>query len=1030
MRLRLLILLFCSLFVADAAVMLSGSDAPSSGAGSNGDLYHRTDTRAIYGPKSAGAWPATFSYVVGKGCTTAYHIDKDCDGYGVGPTSQTTDPNPLFDVDADDNDATVNTSASVLTKYGTINAFLAYLGYPTNVVKYIDPVGGNDSTGDGSAGNPYLTWQPLATTFNHNGAGTGGTVLWRAGAASWGSVSNPFATSFSAPVVVMAYPGERVTIQGINLNTETYGKSANVIYDGWTLRCPVLGAGNGFDANHVNGITLKNMEMSGCSHAWQVGGGGQDLTIDNTVMHDTSSHAVYPTSAGLYAAGQFDCAAWTWDTTGGNFPNGFNPYTNLRITNSLVYNSGTGGLEALHLNAYICGGAVSGNIIHNTGGTGIGLQTSVQGTSSVPFLVANNLIVSNQSAGITISVYGCDNNGSPAAASQFDPGGTCFGSSFGIGTTYYPGMHDYISIVNNTIWTGQYATQGGGDCSPTDPGYSGGQCTIPSYGIYVTDYSVGTPGNRWIKHLTIQNNTIGTYNDCGAGRRQLQFTRNSFPDTYTIKNNVFHNLAGSDQCAVMHVSSDAQSASPGTFTFTQFQSYNTGSNGGNVFGSPLFTDSALGYYATPHLFNMRLSASSPAIGTGLHAGAPSFDVAGMPRANPPSIGAYDLPLAWSQHSPGAGPPGFAGWGLMFWDPYAQKIGSYGQRNSTQGNSIYSTDFSYADLSGAAPVWTLQSGGTGSADNAASAATSNTSAHPKDRHPYGQLNAVDTYRGLTMLAGGSNGGGFNDTGFESLHSNIALNQWYWVTPANYPSSTQFNASAYDADNDLIVNVGKNIGGFTKTHLYCNSMPVGGGTPSGTPTAAQTASGRCSTLDNWVDVTPGTSPPTGYAGLENPYLAYDTATAKTLLYGGVSNTGVVLNQLWAYDSTANTWTRKCLSCTMPPAQTYYTSYPSAAYDSVRHGLWIHVPNATPETYFYDAAADTMTLVQSGGGPSVTASWQANLMLAHDPVHDKLLTYNLAAVGTGGVDVWVATLGTAPAAPSGGGSQFRGTLRGVFR
>ena len=39
-------------------------------------------------------------------CTNAYHIDADCDGYGVGG-------NGLIGPDADDNDPRVNTTASV-----------------------------------------------------------------------------------------------------------------------------------------------------------------------------------------------------------------------------------------------------------------------------------------------------------------------------------------------------------------------------------------------------------------------------------------------------------------------------------------------------------------------------------------------------------------------------------------------------------------------------------------------------------------------------------------------------------------------------------------------------------------------------------------------------------------------------------------------------------------------------------------------------------------------------------------------------
>lgn len=628
--------------------MRSGSGVPSSGTGNDGDLYYRTDSKAIYGPKIDGSWSSTFSYIIGVGCTTAYHIDKDCDGYGVGPTAQTVDYNPLFSVDADDNDVDVNTPASVITKWGSISAFLTHLSYPTSTITYIDPVSGSDSTGAGTVGNPYQTWTPVITNLSYAGSGAGATTLiYRGGITGLGNyLANshlPYASSSANPIVIIPYPGERGILQSITADSQGYGQSSNVIYDGFTLHCGAIGTGNGFDGNHNDGIIIKNMEISGCSHGWQVGGGGQNLTIDGNVFHDTQSHAVYPTTL-IYSATLFDCPGWTWNTTGAPFPSGYNPFKNLIFKNNLVYNSGTGGLEAVHLNALICGGSVTGNIIHNTGGTGLGFQTGVQGQSGSPFLIANNAIFSNQSSAITMSIYGCDNNGSASTSSQFIMGGSCFGSSFSSGTFYNPAFFNYISIINNTFWTGQYATQGGGQCSPTDPAAPGGQCQIPTYGINMLDYSVGTPDSKYLKNTVIQNNLILTYNTGSNGTNQFQFSTNSYPDTNTIKNNMFYNLAaGNSQNNLMFIGSDAHSASPGTYTFTQFQSYNTGSNSNNLFNDPGFTDVALGYYATPNLFNFHLASSgSPANGTGLTTNAPSTDIAGLTRPNPPSIGAYEF----------------------------------------------------------------------------------------------------------------------------------------------------------------------------------------------------------------------------------------------------------------------------------------------------------------------------------------------------------------------------------------------------
>ena len=56
------------------------------------------DTAYLHHTASTGAWSAgqapTASGYVGQGCTTAYHIDKDCDGYGVGTSPNDPEPVP------------------------------------------------------------------------------------------------------------------------------------------------------------------------------------------------------------------------------------------------------------------------------------------------------------------------------------------------------------------------------------------------------------------------------------------------------------------------------------------------------------------------------------------------------------------------------------------------------------------------------------------------------------------------------------------------------------------------------------------------------------------------------------------------------------------------------------------------------------------------------------------------------------------------------------------------------------------------
>ena len=48
---------------ADGSTILSGSGAPSSDTGANGDFYLDTDTTMLYGPKTAGAWGSGVSLI-------------------------------------------------------------------------------------------------------------------------------------------------------------------------------------------------------------------------------------------------------------------------------------------------------------------------------------------------------------------------------------------------------------------------------------------------------------------------------------------------------------------------------------------------------------------------------------------------------------------------------------------------------------------------------------------------------------------------------------------------------------------------------------------------------------------------------------------------------------------------------------------------------------------------------------------------------------------------------------------------------
>ena len=62
----------------DGNTILNGTGAPSNAVGANGDFYIDTAAHSLYGPKAAGAWPASGTSLIGPpGTPTVTSGDKD-----------------------------------------------------------------------------------------------------------------------------------------------------------------------------------------------------------------------------------------------------------------------------------------------------------------------------------------------------------------------------------------------------------------------------------------------------------------------------------------------------------------------------------------------------------------------------------------------------------------------------------------------------------------------------------------------------------------------------------------------------------------------------------------------------------------------------------------------------------------------------------------------------------------------------------------------------------------------------------------
>ena len=334
---------------------------------------------------------------LGRGNTNAYYIDADGDGYGVASPKGP---------DADDADASVNTPASVLAKYSTLDAFLAHRGYNPQRIFYIAP-DGSDATGAvGAVSRPFASWTGVASQLQ-----AGDMVMYREGTYGANLVSlSGFHATADQPLVVMAYPGERVVSQTSGGDGAFMRYSSHVIVDGLVIESVSQGVGNGvylygWEGQPLHNVTLRNIESSGHGRELKAMQNLHDVLVEGCVFHHASSHNVYLGARDL-------------------------PNSNLTFRNNLLY-GGSSNPNFQH-NGQVTNLVLEGNIIHSSESDGVGLLNGVSDS-----VVRNNLIFNNRKKGLVFFNY------DPPAGSDCLP---------------HPMTGN--QIINNTIWVGQYGPSG------------------------------------------------------------------------------------------------------------------------------------------------------------------------------------------------------------------------------------------------------------------------------------------------------------------------------------------------------------------------------------------------------------------------------------------------------------------------------------------------------------------------------------------------------------------------------------------
>ena len=606
----------------------------------------------------------------GLGKSTLTCLDVDGDGYGVGPG--------CIGPDADDGDATVQTAAQAIAKWGTLAAFLQHRGYSnTSRIWYLATVanGGNDSTCViNDVTHPCATWAHINTAMSG-----GDMVLARGG--TWTNVKfyPPSGTSSNA-TVILAYPGELPIIDNTNTAAASgasiviaynSGPTTYVTIDGGKY---IAGLGNsgciGGGGAGTDHITIRYTETTNCAD----GGldffdGLSNFLIEYNVMHDFDVNVCGGCQHAMYIGGRT------------------NPSSNITIRSNILYNSHNG-YPTLQWNGRGTNVVIDGNIIYN-GAQTTGM-TIFNGLSSS--FVRNNLIFNNGGAGgagIFIANYDgdCYQGAGSGGICPYSQTNNLFenntivnmgtGPDGSVGNTpalyienrssgcpyIYSATQVYgagwevlypYGLTGGTIWT---ANVGGTLSAPPSSDWTntGTPCNLSKVGdlgtgnVYRNNIFVGFADPILVPMATMATGSLGYEEGLVAGSQEWSVLDTS---DATLANSTFqNNLSWMIYQNGSNTVSTAPLVGPNWTTHTIAQ-LNAGTScathpcwnaasSGNVQGNPSFASYNNSYSSTPALFNFRLNSASPALGAGSAVGAPATDITGSQRPTPPSMGAYE-----------------------------------------------------------------------------------------------------------------------------------------------------------------------------------------------------------------------------------------------------------------------------------------------------------------------------------------------------------------------------------------------------
>ena len=241
-------------------------------------------------------------------------------------------------------------------------------------------------------------------------------------------------------------------------------------------------------------------------------------------------------------------------------------------------------------------------------------------------------------------------------------------------------------------------------------------------------------------------------------------------------------------------------------------------------------------------------------------------------------------------------------------------------------------------------------------------------------------AYDSHADRVVLFGGYNeAGSFSD---DTWTYDFNTNTWANMEPAAGPLARRLPAMAYDSDSDRVILFGGYGwgGNYDDTWAYdFNTNTWTSMNPTAKPTSTLQAMaydsqsdrailfGGASYVDpqnttwaydfntnNWTNMQPVSQPLASYGHA----MAYDSASDRVIVFGGVDRNGSALNETWAYDFNTNNWTNLNPVSKLPTRLYHAMAYDSQSDRVILVGGYTQSGQPDYDIWAYDFNANTWT------------------------------------------------------------------------